>query len=157
MAGIGHASEPYVAPATRALGPRRSCVATVRPSPFVPSFETSPRLAIRDRAEVGYEYWGGGSTVVPVVPRSTGEPAWQAGPAREANDATSAARRAVSPIAGAASESDEPSLRVRAAESLEGIALRVRAGEIDPLGLTTGMSDAAALAAVLAALLARRG
>lgn len=90
------------------------------------------------RPDIGYEEWCGGLAVRPLaVPPA---------PAEEESTAYTSER-------GAPPSESVVELRGRAADQIESVARRVRSGELRPLGLTSTMTEAGALAAALAALL----
>jgi len=121
---------PYAAPAERSpltsAGGHPHRRRSPNP-PFIPAGGSSP-----GRAEIGYEEWAGGQAL-------------------HADSKGLERPRARAPIAP-----PDADLRAHAADSLEVVALRIRVGELRPLGLSADLSEPAVVAAVLAAMLASR-
>lgn len=138
----GGGSGPYVGPGRPARSP------AVAPGGD-PSRAPAPPFVPRD-PEAGPRAGGTGERAghppPPAVPGSVAYEEWGAAPSASVGASAAVARpTAASPPVGSADA---------VADALETVALRVRTGELAPLGFQQGMSDAAAVATALTALLA---
>ena len=159
MTGGGRVeSRPYLGPGRPARPTPTARPASTRPTPAGPFIPIGPASHSAPDGAQRYEEWGSGPTSIVGVPaepaRDGSHLADHGSDAREVDDLDA------EPPARRRAERDEPGLagdaREAVATALETIALRVRTGELEPRGFVPGMSDAAAVATALTALLTAR-